>query len=527
MPAMTRTARALALLILLGPVAALSASVIAALLGQGLAPFRSALPDARTLVLLLRSTALAAVVAVSCTVAGALAATFLARRTRLSSSVRLLFPALVVVPPYLQAVIWTTCLFSLNSWLDAHGLQSARLDGWAGTWWAEFMGLLPLATGLALVSLESVDPALVDAASTSRAPSAVLLKITIPLAAPYLAAGAGILFLISFLDYSVPSLFTVNVYALEIFSRYSADGQAVTAALVSIPVVVVAWLVIRCVLSPLRHAASTPHRRSATAAVSGPWPWWLAAARWLSLGLLAGQAIVPVVWLSLMCGSVHSVILAATSAGHEILVTCEIALACACLAVVLGPVVAARLAARGRVATFWWIAVCVAFAAPGPLVGVGLAWIGTRFPALREGLWMPVWANASRFLPVAAFIVFAHLRRVDPLLLDAARIYRRNWLHSLLHVRLPLAMPALLVAGAVCIVLPMGELGATIIVAPPGGSTLMMRLYNLLHYGESREVAALCVVLMLMALFAAVITVAIVRRIGRRTWAGSGDDSTS
>lgn len=520
-------ARGLALLILLGPAAVLLVSVAEALVDQGPSLLRSAIPNARTLVLLVRSSALAAAVAVSCMVAGTLAATVLAPRRRLFSVIRLFFPVLIVVPPYLHAVIWTTCVFALNTWLDAHGLRFLRLDGWCGTWWAEFMALLPLATGLALVSLESIDPALIAAATTSRAPSAVLSEIVVPLAAPYLAAGAGILFLISFLDYSVPSLFTVNVYALEIFSRYSADGRAEVAALVSLPVLVVAWLVIRAVLSPLRHAASTPHRRVAPPpgmALSGPWPAWLAAGRFSAFALLAGQAIVPMLWLALMCGSASSIVRAGANARHEIAVTCEIALACAFLAVALGPVVAERLVKRSfraktqrtqRTTQFWWFAVCVAFAMPGPLAGVGVARFSTWCPALREWLWAPVWANASRFLPIAAFIVYAHLRRVDPLLLDAARLYHRNWLHGLLRVQLPLAMPALLMVAAVCMVLPMGELGATIIVAPPGASTLMMRLYNLLHYGESKEVAALCVVLMALALLAAGVTMAAVRAVAR------------
>jgi iron(III) transport system permease protein len=515
------------MVILLGPAAAILISVSEALVSQGPSSFAPAIPTARTMTLLVRSCALAAAVALLCMTAGTLAATALTRRTRLCSSLRVVFPVLLVVPPYLQAVVWTTCLLSLNTWLDAHGLRSLRLEGWLGAWCAEFMALLPLATGLALVSLRSIDPALVEAAATARPPSAVLHAVVVPLAAPYLAAGAGILFLVSLLDYSVPSLFAVNVYALEIFSHYSADGQAATAALVSIPVVVVAGLVIRGVLSPLRHAATTPHGRTTPAVLAGPWPWWLAGARWLALALLAAQAIVPLVWLSLSCGSAQAVIRAGASARREIAVTCQIAVACALLALVLGPVVARRLAVTGRAGAPWWIAACVAFATPGPLVGVGLARLSTWFPALREGLWMPVWANTARFLPIAAFIVYAHLRRVDPLLLDAARLSQRNRLHGLLRVRLPLALPALLVAGAICMVLSMGELGATIIVAPPGSTTLMMRVYNLLHYGESTEVAALCVVLMLLAFGAAVAAMGAVGIAARRTRLGLRQGSAS
>ncbi len=476
--------------------------------------------------LLLNSIALSVAVAAGCMIAGTLAAMLLVRRTRLCSALRLLFPVLLVVPPYLHAVIWTTCVFALNTWLGAHGMRFLRLDGWLGAWWAESMALLPLAVALSLLSLDSIDPALVEAGSTSRAPLAVLREIVIPLAAPYLAAGGGLLFLVSFLDYSVPSLFAVNVYALEIFSRYSADGQAATAALVSVPALLVSWLVLRSVLSPLRHAACTPHRRHAGATLRGPWPAWLSFARGGALALLAGQALVPLAWLSVMCGSVHTIIRVGSAARHEMAVTFQVAAACAFLAVVLGPVVAERLAARGRGAAFWWMAVCAAFAMPAPLVGVGAARIAGWVPVLRDGLWMPVWVNTTRFLPVAAFIVYAHLRRLDPLLLDAALLYQRSRLQGLLRVRLPLAMPALITAGAVCLVLPMGELGATIIVSPPGSPTLMMRLYNLLHYGESTEVAVICLLLMVLALAGAAAAMAAVRAAGRRAQAGDGREPT-
>lgn len=140
---------------------------------------------------------------------------------------------------------------------------------------------------------------------------------------------------------------------------------------------------------------------------------------------------------------------------------------------------------------------------------------------------MPVWANASRFLPVAAFIVYAHMRRVDPMLLDASRLYQHSRLHGLLRVRIPLAMPALLLAATICMVLPMGELGATVIVSPPGSPTLMMRLYNLLHYGDSKEVTALCVVLMLLAFVATGMTMGAIRIATRHTREVAPGNTTS
>jgi iron(III) transport system permease protein len=51
----------------------------------------------------------------------------------------------------------------------------------------------------------------------------------------------------------------------------------------------------------------------------------------------------------------------------------------------------------------------------------------------------------------------------------------------------------------------MGELGATLMVIPPGKATLTMRIYNYLHYGASDTVAGLCLVLALGVLLAGVL----------------------
>jgi len=104
-------------------------------------------------------------------------------------------------------------------------------------------------------------------------------------------------------------------------------------------------------------------------------------------------------------------------------------------------------------------------------------------------------AAAVRFLPFAAILLAAQFRRVDPLLLDAARLHNTHPLRTFFRIRLPLAAPGLLAAGVVVFALTLGELGATLLVIPPGQSTLTLRLYNYLHYGASEEVAGLSLLL--------------------------------
>jgi iron(III) transport system permease protein len=104
-----------------------------------------------------------------------------------------------------------------------------------------------------------------------------------------------------------------------------------------------------------------------------------------------------------------------------------------------------------------------------------------------------------RLAPFAAIVIAAMLKRIDPGVLDAGRLLMkpgRFWR----RVLLPLTGPALIVGFGLVAALSLSELGATLIVVPPGSSTLTIRIYNMLHYGASDEVAGLSFLLVLLTL---------------------------
>jgi iron(III) transport system permease protein len=158
--------------------------------------------------------------------------------------------------------------------------------------------------------------------------------------------------------------------------------------------------------------------------------------------------------------------------------------------------------ARPRLRWLLWIALLAPLAFPAPVVGLGLIGMWNWTPAFRPHgtVIMPVLAALARFLPLAALILGAHLRRVDPLLFDAARVHQTSAAKTLSFVSLPLLLPGVLAASFCVFVMTAGELGATLMVTPPGYQTLSVRIYNYLHYGSSAVVASLCFVLMMLAL---------------------------
>ena len=97
-------------------------------------------------------------------------------------------------------------------------------------------------------------------------------------------------------------------------------------------------------------------------------------------------------------------------------------------------------------------------------------------------------------------------RRWTPAL-DAARVFQaRDW-QTAWRVRLPLLSPGLLASASLIFALTLGELGATLIVVPPGQPTLTLRIYNYLHYGASDVVAGLCLAMLLLTLAAGSLSV--------------------
>jgi iron(III) transport system permease protein len=65
---------------------------------------------------------------------------------------------------------------------------------------------------------------------------------------------------------------------------------------------------------------------------------------------------------------------------------------------------------------------------------------------------------------------------------------------------MPLSRQSLITAFFIVFILSFGELGTTLLVIPPGRETIIIKIYNLMHYGAEQLVAALCVTLVVIIL---------------------------
>jgi DNA-binding beta-propeller fold protein YncE len=91
------------------------------------------------------------------------------------------------------------------------------------------------------------------------------------------------------------------------------------------------------------------------------------------------------------------------------------------------------------------------------------------------------------------------MQGVDRDLTDAARLEGANGWQLFRYVHWPQIAPQLGAAWYIVFLLCLWDVESMILVVPPGGETVALRVFNLLHYGHNAQVNALCLTLLALA----------------------------
>lgn len=122
------------------------------------------------------------------------------------------------------------------------------------------------------------------------------------------------------------------------------------------------------------------------------------------------------------------------------------------------------------------------------------------------GALMLAWAG--RWTPVALGLIALGRRQVPTEWLEAARLEGAEWRWRLIHIEWPILRRPALAAGALIFCLSLGEVGASILLLPPGVTTLGVRLMTLMHYAPTDIVAAQSLMTVALGLAAAALALA-------------------
>ena len=119
-------------------------------------------------------------------------------------------------------------------------------------------------------------------------------------------------------------------------------------------------------------------------------------------------------------------------------------------------------------------------------------------------------------MPLATLIAWHAVHGIGEELLESASLDGANRWQLLTRVTLPMRKRAVAVTWVVALAVALGELSASLLVAPPGVSTLSITLFGLIHYGVDDRVAgiSLCVFAIVFVLGFALSTLTQTKRDG-------------
>lgn len=483
--------------------------------GLSFAHYWRLLAEPRQQSLLLNSVLLGAGASALATLLGAPLGLLLARAdVRGKAWWRLALVVPLVVPPYVLALAWAQLAGAASfsaAW--TYSLTSAVF----------ILGLsfFPLAMLATEAAARRVQASLEEAALLVAAPLRVASRITLPLIAPAIAAAALVVFVLAVSEFGVPGLLRVNVFTTEVFTAFAAlyDFGAATALLVPLLLVTLLAAVLAARFTGEAQLTARQSGRTGLALRLGG---WRVAAEGLLLFVLLVRVCLPLLMLAWEAASLSRFIAAFKDSGDAVLNSLALSAVGATLAVALALLpgyARARMQSR-PVAQLFDLLFITLFAVPGTVVGVGLIGLWNR-PGLAETVYTSpliiVLAYLARFAPVAALLVAAGVRQMPISLEEAAAVAGASWWRSFTRIVLPNLKTSLAAAWVVTFVFAFGEIGATILVAPPGESTLPVRVYTLSANTSASNVAALA----LTQVFIAVLPLAllfVVPPSGGRLW---------
>jgi len=472
------------------------AHLLFASLGDARAVYATVLLDARQRGLLYNTTLLGTASALFATAVGVPLGIVLARvPLRGKALLRLALAAPALLPPYVVGLAWVY-LGSSSGVLHAltgHDFLSTWTYSLSGAVLVLAVVFYPLSMLTTEAVMRRIDRRLEEAALIDAPLRSVMRRISLPLAAPGILATALVIFVLAVSEFGVPGLLRVRVYTTEVFTAFAALYDFARATLLSLPLLVLSAAVASAAAVLFGDRLVTSRRR--TGLVPLPLVAWRRPARVAILAVIVVALGLPAAILFGEALGARSVAAALTGSGRAMMNSLTLSATGATVVVAVAVWLGyARARAGRRAGQAADIVLVVLFAVPSTIVGVGLIGIWNR-PGLAGLAYatdaMFLLAYLARFLPIAVLILAAAMRYVPASHEEAAAVSGAGWLRTMARIVVPQTWLGVATAWVITFVLAFGELGVSILVAPPGESTLPIRIYTIIANTPASNVASL------------------------------------
>ncbi|WP_027016229.1 ABC transporter permease [Comamonas composti] len=431
-----------------------------------------------------------------------------------------------MIPPYIAAMGWILLLQPAGYWQQALGWNGAGLlFSVPGVVVVMVLNLFPVVYFAVSRAAASAGGRLAMVARISGAsPVQALLRITLPLMLPSLAASALLVFAMTIEEYGTPAVLASNVGFFVLvtgierrLSDWPIDlpGAALLSCLLML-LALAAYALQRALLRGRGYATTDGKPQQLVRAGLGLWRWpvlALFALAALAATLLPLLSIVLTAFTGTLSGGVAAdnftlrhfaaIFVQGSDAWSALSTSFSLAAGVALLTGALGSLVAyCVLRFRSR----WVLALdavsVLPNAMPGIVVAVGLilAWNQPWLPITPYNTWvMLLMAYACLLLPYPIRYANAALQQISENLESAARVHGAGPWTMLGRIVLPLLAPAVGAAMLLVFSIASRELVASLLLAPTGMQTVSVYVWRQFEQGSVGEGMAMSLVAIAVA----------------------------
>lgn len=419
-----------------------------------------------------------------------------------------LFVTMIVfisVPPYIHAFCWVELGFTFF-----HKLMS----GFGISFFVQSVYFIPFAALLFYANILTIDEAYFNEGRLNTTETKTILITIRELSATPFVLVFLFIFLLCINDYTIPSIFAYNTYPVEIMTVFASTTGLLKSSLSALPSTVIS-LVLALTLYRCFKTYYVQHEVGFKAALID---------REITLkdyGILVPfillfvvQTVIPCVFLVFDAQSLKNLLPSVKNHLEDIIFTLTVSVTAGVIAVFAAAFMAFAGIVRKRLGKLFLNGSILMLGIPATFCGIAMVSMYNRFipDFLYYSPWMTVHALVFRFLPIAFLILYADFSKYTDEYIGAALLDTGSFLPVFRHVILPGSRGTLAGSWLILFVLGISELSTSIMVIPPGKSTLSITIYNYLHYGSSGSVKGLCTFVFICCMAGALLMLRVFRK---------------
>jgi len=404
-------------------------------------------------------------------------------------------------PPFIHVHSWIKAIDFINRIIYESTGIIFDFTGVSAVVVTTSFSFLPFTTALCLFGLLSIPDEILESVRTESFSNRIYTKIILPFISSYIYLGALFVFLININEYAIPSVFGVNVYALELFALYSASGNMYSTALSSWPLLVISaillWLIaLRTKKTDLSENFFENKNLFRGESIMGIF----SLSGGVLLFLFVSIPLISMIAESFAVVDLGKIIL---SSSEQFIYTFTISGITSGLVVFVASFYSYlkfyNLKNKLPVVLF-----VIPFILPSSILG--LSFISFFNQGILSSFYtsplMPVAGLFARFFILAVLYFSIRFIRIDKSLSDILKL-NYSFAGGYFKVVLPLLKTDFITCFLLIFSLCVSEYGIVHLITPPGYQMLTIKIYNYLHYGSSDVVFALNLAVVITLLIAA------------------------